>query len=126
MRNTIISILLFIILVGFLWIFDNKFTTICIDITESCIEIEDLLDINAKDDAYEKSVELLELIKNKGDIPAIYLNHVDYDLLMNEALKLCLYIKGNDKAESLATLHALRYAAEHLKDLQKPNFNNIL
>ena len=44
---------------------------------------------------------------------------------MNESLKLTLYIKGDDRAESLATLHIVRYAAEHLKDLQKPNLRNL-
>ena len=58
-------------------------------------------------------------------LPKVKSINVDYDSLMNESLKLTLYIKGDDRAESLATLHVVRYAAEHLKDLQKPNLRNL-
>lgn len=126
MRNSIISVVLFIALISALFFLDNKFVSLCDDVMFKCEEIEDLLDNNENYIAYEKSVELLELIKEKADIPAIYLNHVDYDSLINESLKLSLYIKSDEKGDSLATLHLLRYAAEHLKELQKPNFNNLL
>ena len=125
MKNSIISVLLFIASVTGLFFLDNKFVSLCDDIMIKCEEIEELLDENEEYLAYESSVELLGLIKEKADIPAIYLNHVDYDSLMNESLKLTLYIKGDDRAESLATLHVVRYAAEHLKDLQKPNLRNL-
>ncbi|GAB6168048.1 hypothetical protein JCM1393_05080 [Clostridium carnis] len=126
MKNTIISILLFVVLIAALFFLDFKFVKLCDKVELGCHEIEDLLEQGDRADAYEKAVLLLDLIKEEADIPALYLNHVDYDMLMNEALKLSLYIKAQDKAESLATLHVLRYTAEHLKDLQKPNFNNIL
>lgn len=126
MRNSIISVVLFIALISGLFFLDNKFVSICDDVMLKCQEIEDLLEENENYIAYEKSVELLEFIEEKADIPAIYLNHVDYDSLMNESLKLSLYIKSDEKGDSLATLHLLRYAAEHLKELQKPNFSNLL
>lgn len=125
MKNSIISVLLFIALLIGLFFLDTKFVSLCDDVMIKCEEIEELLNKNEDYLAYENSVELLYLIKDKADIPAIYLNHVDYDSLMNESLKLALYIKGEDKAESLATLHVVRYAAEHLKDLQKPNLRNL-
>ncbi|WP_291653408.1 DUF4363 family protein [Clostridium sp.] len=125
MKNSIISVLLFIALLIGLFFLDNKFVSLCDDVMIKCEEIEKLLNENEDYLAYESSVELLELIKDKADIPAIYLNHVDYDSLMNESLKLTLYIRGEDKAESLATLHSVRYASEHLKDLQKPNLRNL-
>lgn len=125
MKNSIISVLLFIALLIGLFFLDNKFVSLCDEVMIKCEEIEELLNENEDYLAYENSVELLYLIKDKADIPAIYLNHVDYDSLMNESLKLALYIKGEDKAESLATLHVVRNAAEHLKDLQKPNLRNL-
>lgn len=126
MKNSIISLLLFIALVSGLLFLNHKFIALCSDVIERCEKIEELLDEKENSLAYENSVELLNLIKSKADIPAIYLNHVDYDSLMNESLKLSLYIKSNDKAESLATLHVIRYGAEHLKELQTPNLRNLL
>lgn len=126
MKNTYISIFIFIALVIGLFFLNNKFVNLCNEIVFKCDVIEELLNIYDEDKAYDDSVALLELIIDEADIPAIYLNHVDYDVLKNDALKLSLYIRGEDRAESLATLHALRSTAEHLRDLQTPNIKNLL
>lgn len=126
MKNTYISISLFIALVIGLFFLNNKFVNLCNEIIFKCDIIEEFLNIYDEDKAYDDSVALLELIIDEADIPAIYLNHVDYDMLKNDALKLSLYIRGDDRAESLATLHALRSTAEHLRDLQTPNLKNLL
>ena len=125
MKNTYISILLFFILVITLFFLNTKFINLCDKVIEECNVIEDLLDKNDKETSYIYSKDLLTLIIDEADIPAIYLNHVDYDLLKNDALKLTVYIKSEDKSESLATLHTLRSTAEHLKELQTPNLKNL-
>lgn len=126
MKNTIISIGLFITLVIGLFFLNNKFVDLCNEIIVKCNLIEEALNNYDEDKAYEDAVALIELIIEEADVPAIYLNHVDYDVLKNDALKLSLYIRGDDRAESLATLHAVRSAAEHLRDLQMPNIKNLL
>ncbi len=126
MKNTYISISLFIALVICLFFLNNKFVTLCNEIILKCDVIEDFLNSYDEDKAYDDSVALIDLIIDKADVPAIYLNHVDYDMLKNDALKLSLYIRGEDRAESLATLHSLRSTAEHLRDLQMPNLKNLL
>ena len=126
MKNTIISIGLFIALIICLFFLNNKFVNLCNEIVLRCDLIEESLNNYEEDKAYNDAVDLIELIKEEADVPAIYLNHVDYDVLKNDALKLSLYIRGDDKAESLATLHAVRSTAEHLRDLQTPNFKNLL
>ena len=126
MKNTYISIFLFIALVVGLYFLNNKFVKLCNEVVYRCDIIEDYLDAYDEENAYKDAVALIDLIKEEGDIPAIYLNHVDYDLLKGDALKLSLYIEGEDRAESLATLHAVRATAEHLRDLQTPNIKNLL
>ena len=126
MKNTIISIFLFIVLIIGLFFLNNKFVNLCNEIILRCDLIEESLNNYEEDKAYNDAVALIELIKEEADVPAIYLNHVDYDVLKNDALKLSLYIRGDDRAESLATLHAVRSTAEHLRDLQTPNFKNLL
>ena len=125
MKNTYISILLFLALVGALFFLNSKFIKLCDIVIAECNTIEELLDNGEKELSYNYSKDLLNKIIDEADIPAIYLNHVDYDLLKNDALKLTVYIKSDDKSESLATLHTLRSTAEHLKELQKPNLKNI-
>ncbi|MBE6052744.1 MAG: DUF4363 family protein [Clostridium sartagoforme] len=126
MKNTYISIFLFIALVIGLFFLNNKFVSLCNEVILKCDAIEDYLNNYDEENAYDDSVILIELIIDKADVPAIYLNHVDYDVLKNDALRLSLYIRGEDRAESLATLHALRSTAEHLRDLQTPNLKNLL
>ena len=126
MKNTIISIGLFIALVIGLFFLNNKFVNLCNEIILKCDLIEEYLNNYEEDKAYEDAVALIDMIIEEADVPAIYLNHVDYDLLKNDALKLSLYIRGEDRAESLATLHSVRSTAEHLRDLQTPNLKNLL
>lgn len=126
MRNSIISVILFMALVVALLFLNHKFVTLCNEIIAKCDIIEDYLDNYEEDKAYDDAVALIEMIKDEADIPAIYLNHVDYDFLKNDALRLSLYIKGDDRGESLATLHSVRSTAEHLRDLQMPNLKNLL
>lgn len=126
MKNTYISIFLFIALVVGLFFLNNKFVNLCNEVIIRCDDIEEFLNSYDEDNAYDYSVALIDLIIDEADVPAIYLNHVDYDMLKNDALKLSLYIRGDDRAESLATLHSLRSTAEHLRDLQTPNIKNLL
>lgn len=126
MKNTYISIFLFIALVVGLFFLNNKFVSLCNEVILRCDYIEEFLNAYDEDKAYDDSVALIDLIIEEADVPAIYLNHVDYDMLKNDALKLSLYIRGEDRAESLATLHSLRSTAEHLRDLQTPNIKNLL
>ena len=126
MRNSIISVALFIALLVGLFFLNNKFVKLCNEIILKCDLIEEYLNNYDEDKAYEDAVALIDMIIEEADVPAIYLNHVDYDLLKNDALKLSLYIRGEDRAESLATLHSVRSTAEHLRDLQTPNLKNLL
>ena len=126
MKNTYISIFLIIALVVGLFFLNNKFVSLCNEVIIRCDDIEEFLNSYDENNAYDYSVALIDLIIDEADVPAIYLNHVDYDMLKNDALKLSLYIRGEDRAESLATLHSLRSTAEHLRDLQTPNIKNLL
>ena len=46
-------------------------------------------------------------------------------MLLNEALKLTVYIEEDDMSEASASLHLLKFAAQHIKDLQVPDLKNI-
>lgn len=124
-KSPLISILLFIILFVFLIYADRTLVQLCEDVSCYCIEIEKFLEIDETDLAYEKAVELLHVLKEDGNIAPVYVNHQDYDAFINEALRLCLYILEDDKAESLASLHVLRYSSNNMRNLQKINLSNI-
>lgn len=125
MKNSLLSILLFILLVGFLTYADISFKNLCSNVIEMCDEMENKINYSTKEENFEDAMEIFNLIEDKGKIAAIYINHVDYDILLSEALKLTVYIEKDDSSEAEASLHLLKYSTEHLKELQVPNIENI-
>lgn len=126
MKNTILSIVLFIILFICLFFADKSLTSTCNTVTLKCEEIEILLNTKDYDEAYIESIDLLRFMEKEGSTSSMYVNHVDYDCLINESLKLALYVKEKDYGEALASLHVLRYGARNMKEIQKTNFKNLL
>lgn len=125
MKNSLFSILLFILLLGFLTYTDISFKNLCSDVIEMCDEMEKSLSYSTKEENFEDAMAIFNLIQDKGKIAAIYINHVDYDVLLNEALKLTIYIEKDDPSESETSLHLLKYSTENMKKLQVPNIENI-
>ncbi|MBS6184470.1 MAG: DUF4363 family protein [Clostridium celatum] len=125
MKNSLFSILLFILLLGFLTYTDISFKNLCSDVIEMCDKMEKSLSYSTKEENFQDAMAIFNLIQDKGKIAAIYINHVDYDALLNEALKLTIYIEKDDPSESEASLHLLKYSTENMKDLQVPNIENI-
>jgi hypothetical protein len=124
-KNSIISIFVFLILIIFLSYADFKFKTLCTDIVNICDEMEQSIKTSSKEVNLQKAMDLFDMIEKRGAIAAIYINHMDYDVMLNEALKLSVYIENDDKAESIASLHLLKYSTMHMKELQVPNLENI-
>ena len=84
------------------------------------------IDSLSKEENFEKAMDIYNLIEDKGKLAAIYVNHLDYDVMLNEALKLTVYIeKEMITGESDASLHLLKSSTEHMKELQVPNIENI-
>ena len=125
MKNSLFSILLFLLLLGFLTYADISFKNLCSDVIERCDDLEENFNFYTKEERFESAMEIFNLLENKGSIASIYINHVDYDVMLNEALKLTVYIENDDSSESEASLHLLKFSTEHLKDLQVPNIKNI-
>ena len=90
-----------------------------------CDEMEESLDYSSKEKNFQDAMEIFNLIQDKGKIASIYMNHVDYDVMLNEALKLTVYIEKDDSSEAEASLHLLKYSTKHMKELQVPRMENI-
>ena len=125
MKNSLFSIFLFIILLGFLTYTDISFKNLCSEVILKCEEMEKNIDSLSKEENFEKAMDIYNLIEDKGKLAAIYVNHLDYDVMLNEALKLTVYIERDDYGESDASLHLLESSTEHMKELQVPNIENI-
>ena len=125
MKNSLFSIFLFILLLGFLTYTDISFKNLCTDVINMCDEMEKSIDYSTKEKSFEDAMAIFNLTQDKGSIASIYINHMDYDVMLNEALKLTVYIEKDDSSETEASLHLLKYSTEHMKELQVPNIQNI-
>lgn len=126
MKNTILSLGLFLILFICLFFADKSLTNTCNQIAINCEEIELLINTEDYDKCYTEAVDLLRFMEKEGSTASMYVNHVDYDYLINESLKLTIYIKEKDYSEALASLHILRYGSRNMKDIQRTTLKNLL
>ena len=115
MKNSLFSIFLFIILLGFLTYTDISFKNLCSEVIDMCEEMETTMKSSSKEENFKNAMDIYDLIQDKGKFAAIYINHVDYDVMLNEALKLTVYIENDDPSESEASLHLLKSSTEHMK-----------
>ena len=125
MKNSLFSIFLFIILLGFLTYTDISFKNLCSEVIDMCEEMETTMKSSSKEENFKNAMDIYDLIQDKGKFDAIYINYVDSDVMLNEALKLTVYIENDDPSESEASLHLLKSSTEHMKKLQVPNIENI-
>lgn len=125
MKNAVISIILFFVLIIGIFFFNNFVINLYDSIQSKTDEIEVILLNQDYSTAYEQSLELLYYLQDNDFIPSIYTNHQDFDTLSQEAAKLCVYISKNDIGEAYASLHFIKYNVETIKKLQEVTLRNI-
>ena len=125
MRNTIISVIIFLSLLGFVAYVNSSLMKLCNYVYIESENIELLIDSGEWKDAYTLTVDLINEIKKTDLLASVYLNHCDFDNLLNEALKLSLYVKCENDAESHVSVHLLKYSADNIKNLHKFAIENI-
>ncbi|MDO5039159.1 DUF4363 family protein [Clostridium sp.] len=126
MKNIIVSLILFLTVTTFIVFSDSKIQTLCSDIISRSNKLEETIDNNDFETAYNYSVELLDLLKSNAFIYTIYLNHLDIDSIIDESVKLTVLVKSKDLSNSLVSLHLIKYNAERLMKLQNITIENIL
>ena len=126
MRNAILSVLLFLFIMICVFFLNNSIINLCNDIKIQSEDIELKITDGELEDAYYQSLELLNSIEEKNLVTSIYLSHQEFDNLLNEALKLSTYLIHEDETEAHASLHLVKYNADHIKKLQIPTLENIL
>ena len=99
MKNTIISIIIFLSLLGFVTYANSSLNKLCTTIKKDTKEIYFLIEKDNWNEAYSKSNDLIKNINDKNLILSIYLNHNDFDEILDEAIELSLYIHGKEKTK---------------------------
>ena len=125
MKNAIISVIIFLILLIFIGFLNNSVLNICDNIENRLNEIETLIHNKDHKNSYAQSLELLNYINENDLVTSVYVNHIDFDTIRYEMARLCIYISHNDDCEAYASLNVIRNEAKAVKHLQKIGIDNI-
>lgn len=125
MKNTITSIILFLLVFSFVAYANNSLSKLCENIAEDSENIENLINNNEWDEAYSYSLDLIEEVKNSHKLSSVYVNHTDYDYISNEAEKLSIYIREKNISEAYVSANMLRSTVHNISHLHKPSIENI-
>lgn len=125
MRNALLSLFLFIAVMIAVFFFNDSIINLCDNITDKGNEIAFCIMEDDLETSYYLSNELINLLESKYILTSVYLNHNDFDNLLNESLKLSIYILNDDRSEAMASLNLLKYNVKHIRNLQIPKIENI-
>lgn len=126
MKNTIVSIILFITVIGFVSFAHNELIDLCDNINKDSEKIEELINEDKWDKAYEESVALLSKLKDESLVSSMYINHVELDQLVDNTVLVTVNVKCKTKNDALAALHVVKYNSNRIKEIQNPKIRNIL
>ena len=125
MRNTLIAIIIFSSLLGFVYYANYTLLNLCEDVITGSEEIEVLIQEGNFEEAHKNSTILMELIEENGLLTSVYIDHNDFDNLQDEALQLSIYTSCSDTTESLISVGTLKNSALNLINLHKTSIRNI-
>lgn len=125
MKSTLASIFIFLALLCFVFFANNSLIKLCDKITEGTEEIAELINNRDWDKAHSQTDEIINLIDDNQLLSSVYMNHTEFDNLMDEAVELSLYIDCQDHTESVIAVNSLKNFAKNIKHLHNPNIENI-
>lgn len=97
----------------------------CKSLLECCDKLEEDISYERWDNIYEDSVDFLHKVQNDSKTLSIFIDHQELDNMSNELYKFTQYTKWENKEESLASLHVVKFYLNHIEELQKINLQNI-
>lgn len=125
MKNVVISLLIFIIMVISIAFSLNYLNKVSDDLGRLNDEIEQYITDNDWDKAYKSSIEYTEKWKDYSEKLKLFVDHQEMDKIEIELWRMPQYIKERNKEESLATVHVLNFLVNHISDLERVNIQNI-
>ncbi|WP_300261947.1 DUF4363 family protein [Clostridium sp.] len=126
MKNTIISSLIFFLLLISVLFFNSKLIDVCDKVNDYSNKIENSLNKGDFYKAYEESLILSNFLEENYVSLSLYINHEQLDNLSKEILSLTQYIKTEDDSNALSSVHIIKSYTKHIKDIHKVNIGNIL
>ncbi|MBU3196447.1 DUF4363 family protein [Clostridium algidicarnis] len=125
MRNMIISFSLFVVMIFSMSFSISYLNKTCKSLLKCCDKLEEDISDERWNNIYEDSLDFLHKVQKDSKILSIFIDHQELDNMSNELYKFTQYTKWENKEESLASLHVVKFYLNHIKELQKINVQNI-
>lgn len=126
MKNAVISLIIFTIMVTTIGFSLNYLNKVSDDLGRLNDEIEQYIADSNWDEAYKTSIEYTEKWNDYSEKLKLFVDHQEMDKIEEELFKLSQYIKEKTKEESLASVHVLKFLFDHISELEKLTIQNIL
>jgi hypothetical protein len=125
MKNAIIALFMFIIMIIGIFISTNAINRSCNHLQDLNSQLENyILNENYKD-AYDLSLIYIDEWKKASNFLTVFIHHEDLNYVDSEILKLTQYTKINDKSEGLATVHVMKYLIDKIMYHEKVSISNV-
>ena len=125
MKNMIISFSLFVVMILSMSFSIGYLNKTCKSLLECCDKLEEDISDERWNNIYEDSVDFLHKVQKDSKTLSIFIDHQELDNMSNELYKFTQYTKWENKEESLASLHVVKFYLNHIQELQKINVQNI-
>lgn len=125
MKNVVTSFLIFFTLIFFMSVSLNHLDKICSTLEEKNDLLEELISTEDWDKGYDEVLDLLKYINSTSNTLSLFINHQEIDLIEGEIFKLTQYVKLQNKDESLASIHVIKFNVENIQRVQKVNLHTI-
>jgi hypothetical protein len=125
MRNVVISVVVFIAMLGAIFFSISYLNRITSNIEKINDELEQHITNDSWDKAYKLSLDFTSKWEKHSKVIKIFVNHQEIDNVEMELWKLPQYVKEKSKDEALASVHVLKFFLSHISNLEKVNLQNI-
>ncbi len=125
MKNMIISFSLFVVMILSMSFSIGYLNKTCKSLLNDCDKLEEDISDERWNNIYEDSVDFLHKVQKDSKTLSIFIDHQELDNMSNELYKFTQYTKWENKEESLASLHVVKFYLNHIQELQKINVQNI-
>lgn len=126
MKNLFISLFLFLLTVLMIHIELLNLEKICNDQYDTLDIIEIHLENEEYKESYDKIMSLLDKWEKYSKTSSIFYNHIEIDCITSDFFKATQFIKYEDKVNSLALVHSLKFNVRAMLELQSVSLSNIL
>jgi hypothetical protein len=125
MRNLLISATLFVTMLIAIFFSNQYLSRICSDLTKTSTTLEDQITNEKWKEAYDTSMKLTSKWKNYCTKLSIFVDHEEIDNIDHELWQLTQYTKCENKDESLAGVHVIKFFISHITNMEKISVQNI-